>query len=62
MVRLASAKKRPAPSQSSQPLSRPEKPRFFPVASAAANGHDSSPSRLDEFQPRWWGNIQSRPK
>jgi hypothetical protein len=62
MVRLASPKNRIAPSQSSQPLSRPEKPRLFPIDSANGDGREYKSSRLDEFQPRWWGNVQPQVK
>ena len=58
MVRLASHKDRPQNGQSSQPLSLPEKPRFFPVESNETNGSERKVTRLDEFQPRWWGNVQ----
>lgn len=61
MVRLTANKTRPATNQSSQPLSAPEKPRLFPLHARGTSGagvQESSASQLDEFQPRWWGNVQ----
>lgn len=62
MVRLASTKVRSTSSQSSQPLSTPEKPRFFPIDSTNGDGREYKSSRLDEFKPRWWGNVQLQTK
>jgi len=60
MVRLVSTANRSNIGKTAPPLSPAEKPRLFPILSNGSEGtteREERVSRLDEFQPRWWGNV-----
>lgn len=65
MVRLVPTNNRTNIVKTGPSLSPTEKPRLFPIHSNGSGNtteREQKVSRLDEFQPRWWGNVHLQTK